>query len=122
LWRPLSDPTFPWLGVMIASPIIGVWYWCTDQYIIQRTLAARSLTDARRGAIWGGFLKVWPVFIFLVPGMIGYALYERGLLGLPPGPGGDGVMGDMVFPMMVSELLPVGLRGLVVGGLLSALM
>jgi SSS family solute:Na+ symporter len=122
LWRPNSDPTFPWLGVMIASPIIGIWYWCTDQYIVQRTLSARSLKDARRGAIWGAFLKVWPVFIFLIPGMIGYALYEKGLLGLPPGPEGEGVMGDMVFPMMVAELLPVGLRGLVVGGLLSALM
>lgn len=122
LWRPLSDPEFPWLGVLIASPIIGIWYWCTDQYIIQRTLSAKSLADARRGAIWGGFLKVWPVFIFLIPGMIGYALYTKGLLGLPPGPEGEGVMGDMVFPMMVSELLPVGLRGLVVGGLLSALM
>lgn len=55
-WRPNSDPTFPWLGVMIASPIVGIWYWCTDQYIVQRTLAARSLTDARRGAIFGGFL------------------------------------------------------------------
>src|SRR5690625_4004637 len=61
LWRPLSDPDFPWLGVMIASPIIGIWYWCTDQYIVQRTLAAKSLQDARRGALWGGFLKVWLV-------------------------------------------------------------
>ena len=121
LWRPNDDPTFPWLGVLIASPIIGIWYWCTDQYIVQRTLAARSLTDARRGAIWGGFLKVWPVFIFLIPGMIGYALYQKQILALPAGPGGD-VMGDMVFPSMVAQLLPVGLRGLVVGGLLSALM
>lgn len=122
LWRPNSDPNFPWLGVMIASPIVGIWYWCTDQYIVQRTLSARSLTDARRGAIWGGFLKVWPVFLFLVPGMIGYALHQKGLLGIPSGPDGDGLMGDMVFPTMVAELLPMGLRGLVVGGLLSALM
>ncbi|HYP06684.1 MAG TPA: sodium/solute symporter, partial [Bryobacteraceae bacterium] len=68
LWRPNTDPNFPWLGVMIASPVIGIWYWCTDQYIVQRTLAAKSLTDARRGAIWGGFLKLWPVAIFLIPG------------------------------------------------------
>jgi len=121
LWRSNSDPGFPWLGVMIASPVVGIWYWCTDQYIVQRTLAARSLTDARRGAIWGGFLKVWPVFIFLVPGMIGYALHQKGLLVIPPGPNGE-ILGDMVFPTMVAELLPVGLRGLVVGGLLSALM
>lgn len=121
LWRPNSDVDFPWLGVMIASPIIGIWYWCTDQYIVQRTLSARSLKDARRGAIWGGFLKVWPVFIFLVPGMIGFALQQKGLLQIGVGPDGK-VLGDMVFPSMVASLLPVGLRGLVVGGLLSALM
>jgi solute:Na+ symporter, SSS family len=121
LWRPNTDPNFPWLGVMIASPIVGIWYWCTDQYIVQRTLAAKSLTDARRGAIFGGFLKVWPVFVFLVPGMIGYALHARGLLALPTGPDGQ-LVGDMVFPLMVAELLPIGFRGLVVGGLLSALM
>ncbi len=121
LWRPNSDETFPWLGVMIASPIAGIWYWCTDQYIVQRTLAAKSLTDARRGAIFGGFLKVWPVFIFLVPGMIGYALQSKGLLPIPTDPDGK-VLADMVFPSMVANLLPVGLRGLVVGGLLSALM
>jgi len=121
LWRPNSDPVFPWLGVMIASPIVGIWYWCTDQYIVQRTLSARSLRDARRGAIFGGFLKVWPVFIFLVPGMIGYALNTKGLLYIQQGPDGQ-MLGDMVFPTMVANLLPVGLRGLVVGGLLSALM
>ncbi len=121
LWRPLSDPNFPWLGVLIASPIVGIWYWCTDQYIVQRALSARSLRDARRGAIWGAFLKVWPVFIFLVPGMIGYALHSKGLLNIPTGPNGE-MQGDFVFPTMVANLLPVGLRGLVVGGLLSALM
>ena len=123
LWRPNADPTFPWLGVMIASPVIGIWYWCTDQYIVQRTLAARSLRDARRGAIWGGFLKVWPVMIFLVPGMIGFALHQKGLLSIPLKTDGSGeILGDAVFASMVQTLLPVGLRGLVVAGLLSALM
>jgi SSS family solute:Na+ symporter len=121
LWRPLSDPNFPWLGVMIASPIIGIWYWCTDQYIIQRTLAARDLTQARRGAIFGGFLKVLPVFLFLVPGMIGLALHQKGLMTLPTNADGT-TRGDTVFPTMVSTLLPSGLRGVVVAGLLSALM
>jgi len=121
LWRPNSDPSFPWLGVLIASPIIGVWYFCTDQYIVQRTLAARSLADARRGAIWGGALKLWPVLIFLVPGMIGYALHRKGVMPIPVGADGQ-VLGDQVFPTMVASLLPIGLRGLVVGGLLSALM
>jgi SSS family solute:Na+ symporter len=122
LWRPNSDPNFPWLGVMIASPVIGIWYWCTDQYIVQRTLAAKSMKDARLGAIWGGFLKVWPVMIFLIPGMIGYALHQKGLLTIPAKPDGTGLLGDAVFATMVQALLPVGLRGLVVAGLLSALM
>jgi SSS family solute:Na+ symporter len=122
LWRGLDDPSFPWLGVMIASPIIGVWYWCTDQYVVQRTLAARSLPDAQLGAVWGGFLKVWPIFVFMVPGMIGYAMVQEGMLSIPMGPEGEKINGDMVFPIMVKELLPMGLRGLVVGGVLSALM
>jgi SSS family solute:Na+ symporter len=124
LWRPLSDPEFPWLGVMIASPIIGIWYWCTDQYIVQRTLAARGLRDARRGAIWGGFLKLTPVLFFLIPGLIGFALHERSLIQIPTQMknGVQVIHGDAVFPTLVAELLPVGLRGVVVGGLLAALM
>jgi SSS family solute:Na+ symporter len=122
LWRPLSDPDFPWLGIMIASPVIGIWYWCTDQYIVQRTLAAKDLTSARRGAIWGGFLKVWPVMIFLIPGLIGWALHEQGSITIPLKADGTTIDGDMVFPTLVASLLPVGLRGLVVAGLLSALM
>lgn len=121
LWRPLSDPDFPWLGVMIASPVIGIWYWCTDQYIVQRTLAAENLKQARRGALFGGFLKVWPVFIFLVPGLIGWALHQKGLMIIPSKTTG-GIDGDQVFATMVTNLLPEGLRGLVVAGLLSALM
>ncbi len=121
LWRPLSDPDFPWLGILIASPIVGIWYWCTDQYIVQRTLAARDLRSARRGALFGAFLKVWPVMIFLVPGLIGAALHERGLLQIPMAVDG-GFVGDQVFPTMVVSLLPEGLRGLVVAGLLAALM
>ncbi|OQX69803.1 MAG: Na+/glucose cotransporter [Sorangiineae bacterium NIC37A_2] len=121
LWRPLEDPDFPWLGVMIASVIIGVWYWCTDQYIVQRTLAAKSLKDARRGAIFGGYLKVLPVFIFLIPGMIGYALHQKGIISIPSDSDGN-VSGDMVFPTMVASLLPAGLRGVVIAGVLSALM
>ena len=121
LWRPLSDPNYPWLGILIASPVIGIWYWCTDQYIIQRTLAAKSLKDARRGALFGGLLKVWPVIIFLVPGLIGWALHQKGLMVIPSRETG-GIDGDQVFAVMVANLLPIGLRGLVVAGLLSALM
>lgn len=135
LWRPLTQVNavtgevipwwkngdFPWLGIIIASPIVGIWYWCTDQYIVQRTLAAKNLTVARRGAIWGAFLKIWPVMIFLVPGLIGAALHAQGTIKIPMGE--DGVLaGDQVFPTMVSTLLPMGMRGLVVGGLMAALM
>ena len=124
LWRPLSDPDFPWLGVMIASPIIGIWYWCTDQYIVQRALSAKDMATARRGALFGGLLKVWPVLIFLVPGMIGWALHTNGLIALPMKTV-DGVSmidGDTVFPTLVTTLLPSGIRGLIVACLLAALM
>ncbi len=139
LWRPLSgidvagntipwwkNGDFPWLGILIASPVVGVWYWCTDQYIVQRTLAAKNLTMARRGAIWGAFLKVWPVMIFLVPGLIGWALHQKGVMTIPAkmvdGKIVAAIDGDQVFATMVMNLLPKGLRGLVVGGLLAALM
>lgn len=124
LWRPNTDADFPWLGVLIASPIVGIWYWCTDQYIVQRTLSAKDLRNARRGALWGAFLKVWPVMIFIVPGLIGYALYQKGVIDIPTKMvnGQEVHDGDKVFAVMVNSLLPVGLRGLVVGGLLAALM
>ena len=136
LWRPMvqagsdipwwKNGDFPWLGILIASPVIGIWYWCTDQYIVQRTLAARNLTQARRGAIWGSFLKVWPVMIFLVPGLIGWALHQKDIMTIPPkvvdGITVSAIDGDQVFATMVMSMLPPGLRGLVVGGLLAALM
>jgi SSS family solute:Na+ symporter len=126
LWRPLSDPQFPWLGVLIASPIIGIWYWCTDQYIVQRALSAKDLATARRGALFGGLLKVWPVLIFLIPGMIGWALHQKGLITLPPKMMGGvqiaEIDGDRVFPTLVTALLPTGIRGLIVACLLAALM
>ncbi len=124
LWRPLSDPTFPWLGVMIASPIIGIWYWCTDQYIVQRTLSAKDLATARRGALFGGLLKVWPVLIFMIPGMIGWALHQKGLIHLPTVmvDGAPVIRTDLVFATLVQVLLPSGIRGLIVACLLAALM
>jgi len=132
LWRPLSttpetqgfpgflfDPSAtPWLGVLIASPIIGLWYWCTDQYIVQRVLTARNLTEARRGTLFAGYLKLAPVFIFLLPGMIAVALWKQGA------PGFEAIEANPqgAFPILVSNLLPVGLKGLVLAGMLSALM
>ncbi|MCX8157951.1 MAG: sodium:solute symporter [Verrucomicrobiae bacterium] len=122
LWRPLSDPSFPWLGILIASPIVGLWYWCTDQYIVQRALSAKDLATARRGALFGGLLKVWPVLIFLVPGMIGWALHTKGIIQLPLKADGSTIDGDQVFPSLVKMLLPPGIRGLIVACLLAALM
>jgi solute:Na+ symporter, SSS family len=132
LWRPLSTtpetqgfPAFlfdpsetPWLGVLLCSPIIGLWYWCTDQYIVQRVLSARGLKDARRGSIFASYLKLAPVFIFLLPGMIAVALYKQNF----PGFESIGTNPQGAFPVLVSNLLPIGLRGLVLAGMLSALM
>ena len=127
LWHSLSHKAFPWLGVVVASITIGIWYWCTDQFIIQRTLAAKNLTNARRGAIWGGFLKLAPVFLFLVPGMLGFALHHNHVVlngaafSIPLKESGA-LNGDTVFPTLVQTLLPVGFRGLVVAGMIAALM
>ena len=69
MWRPMTDPDFPWTGLLIGGTIVGIWYWCTDQYIVQRTLAANNITIGRRGAIFGAYLKLLPILIFLVPGL-----------------------------------------------------
>jgi SSS family solute:Na+ symporter len=114
LMRSPSDPTYPWTGVILGSAIIGFWYWCTDQFIVQRVLSGRNQTESRRGAILGAGFKLSPVFIFLIPGMIAYALNQKGLLALTDS--------DAAFPAMVKELLPIGFTGLVVGGILAALM
>ena len=121
LWRPYDDPDFPWVGVLFGAPIVGIWYWCTDQYIVQRALAAKNIKTARRATIWGSVLKISPVLIFLVPGMIAWALQSQGMIDLPLDDKGLIAKGK-VFPTLVTELLPTGLRGMVVGGLLAALM
>lgn len=118
---------YPWLGMLFCAPIIGLWYWCTDQYIVQRTLGAPDQRTARRGSIFAGFLKLFPVYLFLVPGMIGFALAKSGKVpGLEAMVTADGQPvpheAQAVFPLLVKHLLPTGLRGLVVAGLLSALM
>jgi SSS family solute:Na+ symporter len=114
MWKPLSDPDFPWTGIVLGAPILGVWYWCTDQFIVQRVLSARNVDEARRGAIFGGFLKTLPLFIFVVPGLIAHVLAARGELVLE--------RPDQALPALIAALLPDGLRGLVVAGLLAALM
>ncbi len=135
-WAPVKDAgrmawyfntNYPWVGMLFCAPIIGLWYWCTDQYIVQRTLGAPNETEARRGSIWAGFLKLLPVFIFIIPGMIALALARTGKV---PGLGvmvdGEGkaipMAAQAAFPLMVQHVMPVGLRGMVVAGLLAALM
>jgi len=118
---------FPWVGMAICAPIIGLWYWCTDQYIVQRALGAPNQSVARRGAIFAAFLKLFPVYLFIIPGLICYALAKSGkvpALGVMIGADGKVIssVAQGAFPMMVQYLLPPGLRGLVVAGLLSALM
>ncbi len=118
---------FPWLGMLFCAPIIGLWYWCTDQYIVQRALGAPNETVARRGSIFAAFLKLFPVYLFIIPGLICYALARSGKvpeLVSMIGPDGQAIpaASNGAFPMMVQYLLPPGIRGIVVAGLLSALM
>jgi len=154
LWKPISPPgvvstwapvmetnadgalvrqawyfngNFPWPGMLICAPIIGLWYWCTDQYIVQRVLGAPNERTARRGSIFAAFLKLFPVYLFIIPGLICFALAKSGKIPeLAPMVGMDGkpvaAATQAAFPLLVKYLLPEGLRGIVVAGLLSALM
>jgi SSS family solute:Na+ symporter len=148
LWKPLVPPgmegtwapvkeagriawyfngNYPWLGMLFCAPIIGLWYWCTDQYIVQRALGAPDQTQARRGTIFAAFLKLLPVFIFIIPGMIALALAKTGrvpALGVMVDANGHAIprVAQAAFPLMVQHVMPSGLRGIVVAGLLAALM
>ena len=135
-WAPVKETgriawyfndNYPWVGMLLCAPVIGLWYWCTDQYIVQRALAAKDEGTARRGSIFASYLKLSPVFLFIIPGLIALALAKTGQVP------GLGVMVDAqgnvipqaaqaAFPLMVKDLLPAGLRGIVVAGLLAALM
>ena len=114
MFLPSDHPDFPWIGMVFAPPIIGIWYWCTDQYIVQRVLSAKNVSEARKGTIFAGYLKLLPIFMFFIPGLIAYAMTKTGQLSYGSS--------DQVFPTLVRELLPSGIRGLVAGGLLAALM
>lgn len=136
-WAPVNEggrmawyfnDKYPWPGMLLCAPIIGLWYWCTDQYIVQRVLGAPNETEARRGSIFSGFLKLLPVFLFIIPGMICFALAKSGTV-----PSiqhelfdANGVLirdrAQAAFPLLVMHVLPVGVRGIVVAGLLAALM
>ena len=122
---------YPWLGMLFCAPIIGLWYWCTDQYIVQRALGARDETEARRGTIFAAMLKLLPVFIFIVPGMICWGLILKTTGGAESSLDFSEMLAEdgqtiaesgKALPLMVKNVLPAGVRGIVVAGLLSALM
>jgi SSS family solute:Na+ symporter len=109
MFKAFDHPDFPWTGIIFGAPILGVWYWCTDQFIVQRVLSAKNINHARSGAILAGFLKILPVFILVLPGLIAAALF--------------GTTGDEAYPTLVtSYLLPSGIKGIVIASLLAALM
>lgn len=120
LIRSNRDENFPWLGVFIGSAVIGFWYWCTDQFIVQRVLSGKNETEARRGTIFGAYLKLTPVFLFMIPGMIAFAMAQKGIV--INGQVFALSSSDAAFPTLVSTLLPAGVKGLVVCGILAALM
>jgi SSS family solute:Na+ symporter len=121
LIRNNGDPNFPWLGALTGSAIIGFWYWCTDQFIVQRVLSGKNQKESRRGTIFGAYLKLLPVFLFLIPGMIAFALHQKTGNFLPLMENGVH-NADAAFPVLVAKLLPAGVKGLVVCGILAALM
>ena len=136
-WAPVRETgrmawyfnnNYPWLGMLFAAPIVGLWYWCTDQYIVQRVLGAPNETQARRGSICAAFFKLLPVFIFIIPGMIAFALAKSGQDQAMQQAlfAADGSLArdrcQEAFPLLVATVLPVGIRGIVVAGLLAALM
>ena len=135
-WAPIKEvgrqawyfnTNYPWLGMLFCAPIIGLWYWCTDQYIVQRALGAPDEKTARRGSIFASYIKLLPVFIFIIPGMIAFALAKSGKMpGLEAMVGPDGkaipLVAQSAYPLLVMSVLPVGIRGIVVAGLIAALM
>jgi SSS family solute:Na+ symporter len=121
--RPHGDPSgLPWYSVFLGYPIIGIWYWCTDQTIVQRVLGAKDENHARVGPLFAGFIKILPVFIFVLPGLIGLALINKGLLPPLPLTQAGGADAAQTYSHLITHLLPVGLRGLIAAALMAALM
>lgn len=110
LFKPIDDPDFPWTGMIFGAPILAIWYWYTDQYIVQRILSAKGVQDARKGTLLAGFLKIFPIFLFILPGMIAVALFP-------------GISGNEAYTyLLTGDLLPIGIKGIVISGLFAALM
>ena len=107
-----GDTGLTWYACLLGYPVLGLWYWCSDQTIVQRVLGARTQRDAQLGPLFAGFLKILPVFILVFPGVIAYVLF-RDIIG---------TNANMAFPVLVSQLMPVGLKGLMAATMLAALM
>lgn len=112
MMKPTDHPDFPWTGIFFGAPILGIWYWCTDQVIVQRVLAAKDERHAKGGTVLAGFLKILPVFMLVVPGMIARALYTDEIA----------ANSNAAFPTLVVRLMPPGLVGVMVAAMLAALM
>jgi SSS family solute:Na+ symporter len=110
MFKPMDDPEFPWTGILFGAPIIAFWYWCADNYIVQRILAARSVDDARKGTLFAGFLKIFPIFLFVIPGMTAVVLYPE-------------LKGNYAYTsLLVSDIIPAGIKGLIIAGFFGAMM
>jgi solute:Na+ symporter, SSS family len=112
MMKPATDREFPWTGIFFGAPILGIWYWCTDQVIVQRTLAAKNIEQAKGGTVFAGFLKILPVFMLVVPGMTARALYPQEMA----------ADSNAAFPLLVARLMPTGLQGMMIAAMLAALM
>ncbi|MBN1302526.1 MAG: sodium/solute symporter [Melioribacteraceae bacterium] len=108
--KSTTDPDFPWTGILFGAPILGIWYWCTDQYIVQRILAAKGISDARKGTFLAAFLKLVPVSLLIIPGLVVAVEFPN-------------IKGDDAITYLISgDLLPVGIKGIVIAGIFAAFM
>jgi SSS family solute:Na+ symporter len=112
MMKPATDKAFPWTGIFFGAPLLGIWYWCTDQVIVQRVLSAKDVANAKAGTVLAGFLKILPVFMLIVPGMIARALYPEEMT----------ADSNAAFPLLVVRLMPAGMQGVMVAAMLAALM
>jgi len=110
MFKSINDPDYPWTGIIFGAPIIAFWYWCTDQYIVQRLLSAKSVDHARKGSLLAAALKILPIFILVFPGIFASILF--------PESRGDSAYSAMIY----SDIVPHGLKGFVIAGLLAAIM
>lgn len=115
LFQPLSDPDFPWLPILLGYPVMGIWFWCTDQSMVQPVLAAKNLREGQKGANFCGWLKILDVAIYIIPGIICFALCKTGIFTTTPA-------ADDSYLFMVTNLFPAGMVGLVMAVLTAALV